>query len=182
VSQRNSEYARLPNEAYYTPSWVTEALCDAVDLPRVVWEPAAGNGAIKRVLEARGHQVHATDLNADTALGIAKRDFLLSALVAADTRGIVSNPPYGCAQQFVERAIALMKATRGMVAMLLRVDWDSAKTRSHLFRDCPAWGRKIVLTKRIRWIEGSTGSPSENHAWHVWSWRHRGHPTIGYAP
>jgi len=44
------------------------------------------------------------------------------------------------------------------VAMLLRTDFDHAKTRWHLFSDCPAFACKIVLTKRIRWIENSTGS------------------------
>jgi hypothetical protein len=60
--------------------------------------------------------------------------------------------------------------------MLLRVDFDSAKSRRHLFADCPAFAGKIVLTKRIRCIEGSTGSPSFNHAWFVWDRQHRGRP------
>jgi hypothetical protein len=65
--------------------------------------------------------------------------------------------------------------------MLLRTDFDHAKTRWPLFSDCPAFACKIVLTKRIRWIEGSTGSPSFNHAWFMWDWWHKGPPEIAYA-
>jgi hypothetical protein len=65
--------------------------------------------------------------------------------------------------------------------MLLRVDYDSAITRRHLFADCQAFATKLVLTRRIVWFEPKIASPSENHAWFVWSWRHEGAPTIAYG-
>ncbi len=185
MSQRNSQYARLADDRYITPAWVTEALCDHMHLPMNLWEPAAGNGAISRVLKERGYNVLASDLKGDPEQGIEERNFLLTIWGEVTRRGIISNPPYDHAQKFVEHALSLMQPDRvhgGVVAMLLRVDWDSAKTRAHLFRDCPAWTRKIVLTRRIKWIEDSTGSPSENHAWYVWKWRNKARPTIGYAP
>ena len=45
--------------------------------------------------------------------------------------------------------------------MLLRADYDSAKTRAHLFGACPAFSKKVVLTRRIKWFDGPC-SPSEN--------------------
>ena len=99
---------------------------------------------------------------------------------------VVSNRPYGrsgkTAQQFMERALEFAKPRQGAVAMLLKVDFDSGKTRSHLFAYCPAFIGKIVLTKRIVWFEPAIAQPSENHSWHIWSWRHSGPPTIAYAP
>jgi hypothetical protein len=38
--------------------------------------------------------------------------------------------------------------------MLLRTDYDHAVTRRHLFSDCHAFAKKIVLTKRIVWFDG----------------------------
>jgi hypothetical protein len=64
--------------------------------------------------------------------------------------------------------------------MLLSVDFDSAKGRANLFRDNPAWAKKLVLTKRIVWFEG-VKSPSVNHAWYIWDWRHSEQPTISYG-
>jgi hypothetical protein len=96
--------------------------------------------------------------------------------------GICTNPPYGVsgrlACQFIAHALELVP----VVAMLLRVDFDSGKTRTNLFRDCKTFDRKIVLLDRIVWFErkGAQG-PSDNHCWLIWNVRHRGPPTIGYA-
>jgi hypothetical protein len=67
---------------------------------------------------------------------------------------------------FVRHALA---SSVGLVAMLLKVDFDSAKTRIGLFRDNPRFAGKVVLLNRIVWFEpeGAAG-PSENHAWFVW--------------
>lgn len=98
---------------------------------------------------------------------------------------IVTNPPYSCAGRFIEHALRLAAPRAGMVAMLLRVDFDSGKTRRHLFADCPQWAKKVVLLDRIAWFTEQNGkpkaSPSENHAWYVWSYRHMGPATIGYV-
>lgn len=37
----------------------------------------------------------------------------------------------------------------GLIAMLLRTDFDRAKTRRHLFGDCVTFAKKLVLTKRM---------------------------------
>jgi hypothetical protein len=66
-------------------------------------------------------------------------------------------------------------------AMLLRTDFDHAKTRRHLFGESTSFAKKLVLTKRIRWIEGSTGSPSFNHSWMIWDKQHYGAPSIAYV-
>jgi hypothetical protein len=101
---------------------------------------------------------------------------------AHDVFGIVTNPPYVLAKEFCGHAIALMEPVRGFVAMLLRTDFDHAKTRSYLFANCPPFAKKLVLTRRIQWFEDSKGSPSFNHAWFIWNWRHKGPPTLAYGP
>jgi hypothetical protein len=44
----------------------------------------------------------------------------------------------------------------------------------------------LVLMKRIVWFAEENGkpkaSPSFNHAWYVWDWRHEGAPSIAYGP
>jgi methylase of polypeptide subunit release factors len=162
LSQRWSEYERFPADAYQTPDWVTEALLPHLPIyaPAKVLEPAAGEGQMAAVLRRHGFEVAASDINTGAA-------------------AVITNPPYGMAEQFIAHALDLMEPN-GLVAMLLRVDYDSAETRRYLF-DAP-FAKKVVLTKRIRWIKNSTGSPSFNHAWFVWDWLHKGPPIIGYAP
>ncbi len=50
------------NDLYETPEVAVEALLRVENLPRVIWEPACGPGAIVRVLRRHGHAVYATDL------------------------------------------------------------------------------------------------------------------------
>lgn len=177
MSQRHSEYARRPGDQYFTPAWVTEVLLPHIGRQRLIWEPACGDGQMAEPLKAAG-DVFASDL----ALG---RDFLTSALHPGTT-AIITNPPYELAREFCEHALRLMEPVRGSVAMLLRTDFDHAKTRSHLFADCSAFAQKIVLTKRITWFLEANGkakgSPSFNHAWYIWDHTHRGRPTIAYGP
>ena len=52
---------------------------------------------------------------------------------------------------------------------------------AHSFSDCPTFAKKLILTKRIRWIADSTGSPSFNHARFIWDRLHKGPPTLAYT-
>jgi hypothetical protein len=152
-----------------TPAWCTRALLPHLPRsPKVIWEPAAGNGAIVNALQAIGTDISAGD------------DFLLRSALPPGVDAVVTNPPFRLATQFIRHALKLMESPRGMVSMLLRIDFDSAKSRADIF-DHPAFAKKVVLRDRIRWFEGSTGAPSFNHCWQIWDWQHEGPPTIAYA-
>jgi len=176
MSQRDSGYERIGFDAYETPEWVTSALVPFVRgriIPRqtIIHEPAAGSGRMVAALRRCGFFVTATDImNGD--------DFLLA---TENYPAIITNPPYSHATVFIEHALALTKPVGGIVAMLLRADFDSAQTRNHLFNDCPAFSQKIVLLRRIKWFEKSEGQPSFNHAWYIWDHEHKGPPTLRYA-
>lgn len=175
MSQRDSGYERKQLDSYETPEWVTEALLphikDRIDGP--IWEPAAGSGKMARVLE-RLTPVCVTDI-------ASGQDFLETVGGDFDFDFIITNPPYEHAQAFIQHAIHLTMRN-GLVAMLLRTDFDHAKTRQNLFGLSPRFAKKIVLTKRIKWFKDSKGSPSFNHAWFIWDWKHQGAPTLAYAP
>lgn len=88
---------------------------------------------------------------------------------------IITNPPYGKeAVRAVEKALELMQAENGYVAMLMRHEWDCAKGRSHLI-DHPAYIAKVTLRFRPVWIEKKEGeasaSPRFSYAWFIWDWR-----------
>jgi hypothetical protein len=182
LSQRSSGYNRVAGDFYATPRWVTEALLGHISTkPGSVWEPACGELHMVQVLKDEFHVI-ATDV----AYG-PDDDFLkFEAMPTASARGIITNPPYNLATEFCEKSLELTKPIGGFVAMLLRCDFDHAKTRAHLFADCPAFAKKIVLTRRIVWFVEDDGkpkaSPSFNHAWYLWDHAHSGPPTIAYEP
>jgi hypothetical protein len=176
MSQRDSGYERKERDLYETPAWATLAVCP--HLPKrlhKIWEPAAGGGKMVEALKQSGLSV----VGSDIANGGS--DFLTVKTVA-NTGGIVTNPPYVLAQEFISHALELMQPSAGFVAMLLRTDFDHAKTRQFLFSYCPPFAKKLVLTKRIQWFEDSKGSPSFNHAWFIWDWQNKGAPTLAYGP
>jgi hypothetical protein len=173
MSQRASGYRRLANDSYATPPWVVDVLVPHLPAPGVIWEPACGAGQMAEALRNAGRDVIATDIDAG-------HDFL-SEPAPRPFRGVVTNPPYGMATDFIERALGIVPAD-GFVAMLLRTDFDHARTRQHLFAGCPLFARKLVLTRRIRWFADSVGSPSFNHCWFIWNRQHRGPPLLKYAP
>ena len=176
MSQRDSGYERKERDLYETPEWVTETVIDYIDVNRYVWEPAAGSGKMANVLRQHGMYVSATDIEAG-------HDFLeATALPHVHITAIVTNPPYVLAREFIEHSLALTKPVKGVVAMLLRTDFDHAKTRQHLFGGCQNFWTKLVLTKRIKWFEDSKGQPSFNHAWFIWDWKHIGPPILAYGP
>lgn len=172
MAQRASGYPRRTDEDYASPPWVAAAVAPFLRELGVtaIWEPAPGAGQLAQALEAEGFKVDVT-----------KGDFLNRSHVRAPC--ICTNPPYGAerrndlACQFIRHALALKVRT---VAMLLRVDFDSAKTRRDIFADEPRFWGKVTLLDRIMWFDGPSG-PSDNHAFFIWDSRHRGPPVIRYA-
>jgi hypothetical protein len=171
VSQRVSGYERKERDLYETPEWVTHELVPHIpERVRTIWEPAMGSGKmVSALMKHPFPMVYGTDIS----LG---EDFLKHH--ASSYHAIITNPPYELATEFVTHAIGLA----GFVAMLLRTDFDHAKTRGYLFGGCPRFAKKLVLTKRIKWFEESKGQPSFNHAWFIWDWKHSGPPVLAYGP
>ncbi|MCK1585454.1 hypothetical protein IVB03_39360 [Bradyrhizobium sp. 168] len=178
MSQRDSGYERKERDLYETPAWVTHALFPHLPWqPEVIWEPAAGSGKMARAIIDASPKV-VTVIESDIETG---GDFLSEFLVQEGVEAIITNPPYALAQEFIKSALDRMEG-HGIIAMLLRTDFDHAKTRADLFAEHPAFAKKVVLTKRIKWFEDSKGSPSFNHAWFIWDHQHQGAPTLAYGP
>lgn len=93
VSDRNFRFPkRAAYEFYPTPPEAVRALLSVESFSGSIWEPACGDGAISKVLEAAGYQVISTDL-IDRGYGAGGQDFLKSDRPLA--KNIITNPPYG---------------------------------------------------------------------------------------
>src|SRR5258705_7904102 len=92
------------NDLYETPEVATLALLRAEPLPRTIWEPACGPGAIVRVLRDAGHRV--IDYRSPDQ-DHAGRDFLLERRTPNGVEMIVTNPPGKLASQFAAHALSL---------------------------------------------------------------------------
>jgi hypothetical protein len=173
MSQRDSGYERKALDQYETPPWVTQALIPHLPvIGGTVWEPVCGGGKMVAALRQAGFDVIGTDIATGT-------DFLRSS-PRNGVSAVITNPPYATAREFIEHALRFDSVR--ITAVLLRTDFDHAATRAHLFAGCPAFAKKVVLTKRIRWFDGPRAAPSFNHCWMIWDWQHKGPPTLAYGP
>ena len=174
-----SGYDRIEADHYNTPHENLNCLLQHVNIHEKVWECAVGKGNLAEQLHDFGHTVWSSDI---IDYGFDER-FTLSnfleqtALPDPSIKAIVTNPPYfeDMPEQFIRHALRLMKPVNGQVAMFLRNEYDCSKGRMDLFGMAP-FHKKIIVTKRPRWVEGSKGSPRHNYAWFVWDWRHKAGP------
>ena len=161
-----SPYAALP------PLLVAEGR----RLPRTLWEPFCGNGALVMPLRNRGYSVAATDLYdwgcPDSTAGV---DF--HEAVAADYRpyapdgervGIVSNPPFDAIEKLVERSIERAE----YVAFLLRLAFLESEGRMDWFHQVRLQrihviGERLPMMHRHGWEGPKLDKSAMAFAWFI---------------
>lgn len=184
--QRGATYERQERDWYRTPREPVDVLFKVVKFSKRICDPCCGDGALLKAFDDHGHDAFGSDIHPVGVPNAITSDFITQHFPWGVNCDIVTNPPYGergaLAVKFIERALEVTRAWGGKVAMLLPADFDSAKTRAHIFRDHPAFGLRIILLSRIRWFEnGAGGSPSANHAWFCWDWHQSGFPIVRYG-
>lgn len=157
---------------YQTPEAATECLLRVEGFDNPIWEPACGEGAISKVLEAHGHKVKSTDLN-NYGFGESGVDFL--GIFAGEVfqakcpyQSIITNPPYNLVDQFILRGLEL---TGRKLALLLRVGHLEGQRRYRdIFKNHPP-ARVYVFPNRLKFFnerKGDIDSFKYPHAWFVW--------------
>jgi hypothetical protein len=168
---------REKDDFYPTPPEGTEALLRVESFDGPIWEPACGDGAISRVLEAAGHTVISTDL-VDRGFGEPRIDFLMEYRSRAPH--IVTNPPFKMVAPFIRKSLEL---TTGKVAMLLRLACLEGGERDEIYESSPlarVWVfRRRLQFKRPGWEDTGAGGMLP-FAWYVWEHGYTGKPTLGW--
>lgn len=174
-----AEVAREKDDFYPTPPEPTRALLSVEgermrDFP-VIWEAAAGDGAMVRELEAFGLRVAASDL-VDRGCGATLASFYDFTAETALGGGIVTNPPFAlCNADPGWIRFALETLGVAYMALLLPLNWLGAAGRAALWAKHPP--ARIYL---MRWRIDFTGqgAPPMLNAWFVWDRAHRGEPVL----
>jgi hypothetical protein len=172
--ERTAEAPRETHDFYPTPAEVTRALLYAeghriaeLSLPDDgwVWEPAAGDGAMVRELQAIGLRVHRNDI-VDRGCGAEIADFLAMTERRADV--LITNPPYNLINardgkgQWLTHAMDL--GCR-YVALFLNWDWPCAAGLAPILARHP-----ISRAYACRWKVDFTGkgAPPQRNGWFIW--------------
>ncbi|HKU53077.1 MAG TPA: hypothetical protein VJQ25_11450 [Nitrospira sp.] len=160
-------------DPYFTPPEATESLLAIEDLPHSIWEPAAGDGAIVKVLRHAGFDVFASDIvkygNFECNAIMDYFEFVFTR--SHDNVGIITNPPFLRAVEFAEKALSEVN----YVALLLRTNFLESTSRLPFFRSNPpstVWisSRRLPMMHRFGWT-GPQAPSNTCHAWFIWDYR-----------
>lgn len=182
-SSHHSEREREHNDYYATDPLAARFLLELENFAANIWEPACGEGHLSKVLESSGYSVKSTDL-VDRGYGEGGLDFLSIENHLWDG-DIITNPPYKYAQEFIEKAIAIIPYGN-KVAMFLKLTFLEGKGRRDLFRNNPP-ARIWVSSSRINCAlngdferQRMTGGSAVAYAWYVWEKGYKGSPKLGW--
>jgi hypothetical protein len=170
-------YAERGNDLYETPTSAIAALLQVERLPHRVWEPAAGHGAIVRVLRDAGHAVIASDLVDYGGLHFVG-DFYAQARAPAGCSAICTNPPFKKINRFIAHALDLCPT----VVMLARLALLESVGRTEILEH-RGLARVLVFRERLPRMHrdgwnGRKATSATPFAWFVWRADFRGPPTI----
>lgn len=173
-SRNNGE--REVNDFYPTPKYAVKELLKLEPFTDSFFEPACGEGDISQAILEYGYKnVYSSDL-INRGYGDVI-DFFKYEGKAFDN--IITNPPYKCAQEFVERS--KMFATN-KIAMLLKTTFLESVSRYKFFKDTNfplkciyQFSKRLTLYKNG---EKMKNSGMISYAWFVWDKNYSGKPFI----
>lgn len=171
---------REKDDFYPTPPEPTRSILSAeIDRLRhfpAIWEPAAGDGAMVREMQALGFKVVASDL-VDRGCGAEIASFYDFA--APPARAILTNPPFGeCGwgngkARWLKHALDVLDVD--YMALLMNWGWPGAGGLRHFYAKHPP--ARVYL---MRWKIDFTGqgAPPMLNAWFVWDREHVGETVL----
>lgn len=176
---RASGYERVTRDYYVEPRWCVDALLDVETLDGMSWDPSCGGGNIPEAMKARGLPCLGSDL-VDRGYGNVGVDFFDLRSDFSHVANIVTNPPFGAVERYVDHA--LMIATH-KVAILARLALLEGIKRKRFFLATPL-ARVWVSSRRISMPPGGSDVEAKGgaiaYAWFVWELGHRGPATVGW--
>lgn len=177
TASNHSERDREIHDFYATEPRAVELLCDLEQFNKDILEPACGKGHIAEVLKKKGYNVVSYDL-IDRGYGEGGYDFF-QCLERDKAVDIITNPPYAKAQEFVEKALSVIRVNY-RVAMFLKLTFLEGQKRKELFAKHPP---EVVYVSSSRLLCSLNGTFNEKgsaacYAWFIWRKGFTGDPRI----
>jgi hypothetical protein len=179
-SANNTTGLRREADGYQTPYSLTRLFLDsmaeidpeAFSEPNSILEPAQGQGAIVKVLQSRGFDPVAYDV---------ETDFLTESMTY---NSIITNPPYSLSMPFIEKA---MQVASHEFAFLFPLSYLQGYERfSKLWSRSTGFRLKRVsvinrfsfLGDDVLWEDGKHRTGMIAYAWFYWCRDFQGYPTL----
>lgn len=169
-STSHSEQERQKFDYYATEPKALELLLKLETFSGNIWECCCGEGHLSGVLEKNGYSVRNTDLIDRGYKGTKVLDFLAIDNIELWGGDIITNPPYRYANDFILKALSLIK-DGNKLAMFLPIRYLEGKARGIIFRNFPP---KIIYVSSSRLSCAKNGDFNNCghvaiiYAWFIW--------------
>lgn len=164
---------------YPTPPPMTESLLKVESFSGGIWEPACGDGAMAKILEAHGYNVISTDIEPRN-YGSQLDFFFAPSLLAPN---IITNPPYNLLNEFIERSVLFRPEKIALLSKLNAletIDRSYILERTHLTRVWVFRARHSIWRNGIA-PEGKDPGGMIAFCWLVWERGYTGKPVVGWV-
>lgn len=166
INGGNTAYKRNESDYYPTPSEVTQALIDFLEIPKdkTIWEPACGTGHMSQVFKNNGYKTVSSDINENVVA-----DFICdftTEFYDHEADWIITNPPFSIADKFIRSAYSMGVP----FALLLKSQYWHSKKRLSLFEETkPTYVLPLTWRPDFLFKERGNGSPLMDCIWCVWT-------------
>lgn len=184
----NPENGRVENDYYATnPKAVDMLLMNYTFDAATILEPCVGGGHIaKRINEffTNKREITCMDLVDRGYPNTIVQDFLTYE-TNKRWEGIITNPPFSLAKEFVEKGMELL-TDNGQMAMFLKIQFLEGAKRKEFFEKYPPKYVYVFRNRMATWNSGLEKDPNTGknwattmcHAWFVWEKGSKAEPII----
>ena len=184
----NPENGRVENDYYATnPKAVEMLLSNYTFDASTILEPCVGEGHIANAINnffPNKRKITGIDLVDRGYPNTIVADFLT---YETDKKweGIISNPPYSLAMEFIEKGMELLEEN-GQMAMFLKIQFLEGVKRKEFFEKYPPKYIYVFRNRMATWNNGQPVDPKTGkkwattmcHAWFVWEKGNKTEPVI----
>ena len=171
---------------YVEPASNSLALFNSLKLKGPVWDPACGFGRIVKSAQFNGLEAIGSDIIARTSDCKFEADFLEFESLGYEGYNIISNPPFGVAEDFVLKSIDIV-SEGGVCAFLLPLVWmagfstkRSWMPNSPLFKIMPISPRPSMPPGKVIVAGEKPGNGTKDFGWFVWKKGFEGQPVVEF--
>ena len=190
----NPENSRVENDYYATnPKAVEMLLTNYTFDGRTILEPCVGGGHIVNTINN-----FFTNKREITCLDIVDRGYpntIVQDFLTWETdkkfEGIITNPPFSLAQEFIEKGMSLLTeetedTVNGQMAMFLKIQFLESAKRKEFFDKYPPKYIYVFRDRMATWNNGNKINPETGkrwattfcHAWFIWEKNSKTEPIV----
>lgn len=185
--KKNSHlWDRDPNDWYVEPESCSRALLNVEHFKGGVWDPACGTNRIVDSSREAGLYAIGSDLMIRNEKVDFQANFLEQTRMPDMTNNIVSNPPFGIAEEFYHHGLELLPMG-GKLAFILPMVWLSGFSKKRDWLPTSPLRKYFAISPRPSMPPGAViqagikaGNGTKDFAWFVWEKGFKGKAEVGF--